>query len=128
MYRVNVLNLLYFIECICSLMYRVNVLNFVSEQLYNRPTQMAWLECFCLLFCMQLMKRLLFKLHLSLPAATMALIDSTVSELLWGIHMIRNCIEYFVAIFLPPFFVLSFYIIFFLELVCYVPCASIFKH
>jgi hypothetical protein len=92
-----------FLECIDSSLYKTELLYFVSKPNY---TQMAWIERFYLLFCKQLMKRFLFKLHLSLPTAIMVLFHSTVSKFLWSIHLICNCVKYFVAVSFSPVLVL----------------------
>ena len=118
-----------FVEFILRLKCRIKILNFcqnsstvstvlLSVQFYCQYsstvalTQMAWIECFCLLFCRQQMKRLLYKLHFSLPSAIMFLFDWTVYKLLCSILLIRNFIKYFGALFLPQFLVLSLYVIF----------------
>ena len=46
-------------------------------------TQMAGIECFCLLFCTQLKIEILFKLHLSLPTSILFLFDWTVYKFLF---------------------------------------------
>ena len=70
------------------------------------PIQVYSLEGFSLLFCRQQMKKLLFKLHLSLPISIMVLFDWTFYILLWRILLIPNCIKHFVAAFLLPVLVL----------------------
>ena len=49
------------------------------------------------------MKKLLFKLHPSLPTAIMALFDWTASKLLLHTLLIPKLIKYFFPVFLPPF-------------------------
>jgi hypothetical protein len=67
----------------------------LSEQLYCHPHTNGFTSVLLCVIVYPAIGVVLFKLHLSLPTAIMFLFDWTVSEILWRVYLISNCVKFF---------------------------------